>query len=630
MTPPSAASERLRGEGVVCLSSIDWDFIWQGHQETMRRLASDGNPVLFVENTGVRTPRLGDIPRLWARIRNWWNGVGGFREAGDNLIVLAPILLPFPYSPAASWVNGWLMERAVSNWMRATKRNSPILWTFLPTPLTHEIISRIDPALVVYYCVDDFSSSSEAAGAVETAEAELFRRADLVFVTSHRLLLRARSFRPNAHFFPFGVDFDRFEAKRTRQAPEPHDIAGIPHPRIGYIGGVHRWVDLELVRAAAAARPELHFVFIGPIQTDVSILRGLPNVHFLGSRPHSDLPDYIAAFDCGIIPYRLARYTESVYPTKLNEYFAMGLPVVSTPLPEVIKYNEANEGLVAVAVDPQEFLTRLDESLERRDLARNSRIAAARRNGWDSRLAEMSGLLARRLDERRADPKVLGGLLPRLAHHYRAATVAIGAAALLGVAAVRWTPLVWLMSEPLKLSQAPEHADAAVVLGGGAGESGQIGQGHEERANRALQLYQQGYVKKIVFCSSSQLKTNELEIMRAIALAKGVLEEDILAESRGGGTLEMVRNANRLAREEGWSKVLLVSSPYHMRRAVLVWRKQAPDLAVIPTPAHRSGYYGYHEGRGTRSFRRGPTWAQFRGLMQEWFTLIYYACRGWL
>ena len=70
-------------KNIVCISSIDWDFIWQGHQEIMPTLAGRRNRVLFVENTGVRSPRLRDLPRLRQRILNWWRGTKGFRTGRD-------------------------------------------------------------------------------------------------------------------------------------------------------------------------------------------------------------------------------------------------------------------------------------------------------------------------------------------------------------------------------------------------------------------------------------------------------------------------------------------------------------------------------------------------------------------
>lgn len=60
----------LRGKQIICLSSIDWDFNWQGHQEIMSRYATAGNRVLFVENTGIRIPRWPDLPRLQQRMQN--------------------------------------------------------------------------------------------------------------------------------------------------------------------------------------------------------------------------------------------------------------------------------------------------------------------------------------------------------------------------------------------------------------------------------------------------------------------------------------------------------------------------------------------------------------------------------
>src|SRR3990172_2252811 len=107
----------LKNENIICISSIDWDFIWQGHQEIMATFARQGHRVLFIENTGVRPPRLRDLPRLTHRIRNWWRGVKGFRKERENLFVYSPIILPFPYSRVARWVNRGLLLRALQRWI---------------------------------------------------------------------------------------------------------------------------------------------------------------------------------------------------------------------------------------------------------------------------------------------------------------------------------------------------------------------------------------------------------------------------------------------------------------------------------------------------------------------------------
>ncbi|MGH7899309.1 MAG: hypothetical protein ACREQQ_15240, partial [Candidatus Binatia bacterium] len=213
---PSAGQEAaaLSDQDILCFSSIDWDFIWQGHQEIMSTLAARGNRILFVENTGVRTPALRDLRRVLHRIRNRWQSTKGFRQVRENLVVYSPLILPFPYSRVARSVNRRLMMRALRQWMRASDSHRPIFWTFLPTPLALDLIRELDPKLTVYYCVDDLASSSRQARRITTSEIELFRRADLVFVTSERLRARAVAYGRHVHSFPFGVSFPKFENAR--------------------------------------------------------------------------------------------------------------------------------------------------------------------------------------------------------------------------------------------------------------------------------------------------------------------------------------------------------------------------------------------------------------------------------
>ncbi len=81
---------------IICISTIDWDFVWQGHQEIMSTLAREGHRVLFIENTGVRSVTLKDLPRLRHRLLNWRRGIKGVRKVMDNVYVYAPLVLRFP------------------------------------------------------------------------------------------------------------------------------------------------------------------------------------------------------------------------------------------------------------------------------------------------------------------------------------------------------------------------------------------------------------------------------------------------------------------------------------------------------------------------------------------------------
>jgi hypothetical protein len=109
----------VHGANIICLAAIDWAFNWQIPQEVAAGLASAGNRVLFIENTGIRRPHLDDLDRLRARLRNWRATPGGLRSASEGVDVLSPMILPLPYARWAQAVNQPLLRRAIERWLAA-------------------------------------------------------------------------------------------------------------------------------------------------------------------------------------------------------------------------------------------------------------------------------------------------------------------------------------------------------------------------------------------------------------------------------------------------------------------------------------------------------------------------------
>jgi uncharacterized SAM-binding protein YcdF (DUF218 family) len=109
--------------------------------------------------------------------------------------------------------------------------------------------------------------------------------------------------------------------------------------------------------------------------------------------------------------------------------------------------------------------------------------------------------------------------------------------------------------------------------------------------------------------------------MRAMAIDQGVPDSAIMLEQRATNTLQNVTFVDDILRDRHWSRILLVSSPYHMRRAVMVWKKQAPDVEVVPTPVEHSQFYDHG---------RGANLEQVRGIIQEYLAILGYWRRGWL
>ncbi len=607
---------------VVCISSIDWDFIWQGHQEIMSRLAAAGHRVLFVENTGVRAPRARDLPRLRQRLRNWWRGTKGFREERPNVFVYSPLLLPLPYSRVARTVNRFLLARALRRWMRAIGFDRPIVWTFLPTPLAMDLIADLDPAATIYYCIDDLAASSPGARRIVTTEERLFREADLVFVTSERLRQRAARFNAHVHLFPFGVNFERFDRVRQDGSPPPADVGSLARPVAGYLGGLHQWIDQQLIVDVAARLPDVTFALVGPAQMDVSALERCPNVRLLGQRPHEAVPAYVKAFDVGLVPYRVAEYTLNVYPTKLNEYLVMGIPVVATDLPEIRGYNARHGDLVAVAGDAAGFADAIRRALgDSSPDEVSKRIAAAHQNSWHTRVAEMNTLIDEALARRAAAAPRWEETLRRLYRDNRTHVAAVLVALVAAFVLVFETNIVWWGAAPLRASAPLSPADAIVVFAGGVGESGKAGGGTQERLQRAIDIYQERYAEHLVFSTGYTYSFPEAELMRSAAVEQGVPAAAIVLERQSKNTYENVRYTADIFRQHGWHSMLLVTSPYHMRRALLVWHHVAPDLRVIPAPPARSQFYDH---------TRGATLEQVEAIAHEYAAIAGYWLRGWM
>ncbi|MBI3457924.1 MAG: YdcF family protein [Candidatus Rokubacteria bacterium] len=613
----------ITGRDIVCASSIDWDFLWQTHQEIMSTLARAGNRVLYIDNTGVRAPRLSDLPRIGRRLRTWWGSAHGFRMEGENLFVYSPLILPFPYSRTARLVNRLIIHRALRQWMSVMNFSAEIVWTFLPNAFALDVIKSFHPLVVVYHCADNFAKSSRGARRIGALERQVFTAADLVFVTSEELFKYAAAHSADVHLFPAGVSLAKFEKIREApDAPRPADAPRGDRPVAGYVGALHgAKIDVELLRGLAERHPELDLLLVGPVLTDVSALRALRNVYLVGEKPHDAIPYYIRTFDVALIPYRVTDFTDNVYPVKMNEYLCMGKAVVSTPLPEVRRFGEAHPGCVAVASGAEEFGQRIAEALREDGARAQARIAAARANSWESRIAGMSALIADRLRNRSARRRLAWreAFLAQIEGPRRR----LLAPAL--VILVVWlllfqSPLPWMAAAPLRLEDPPVRADAILVLGAGMGESGKAGEGYQERAARAVELYRGGYAPNLVFASGYVYVFKEAEVMKALAVDLGVPAEAIVLETRAWSTYETIVLVRQILEARGWRSVLVVSAPYHMRRVSLVFRKQAPAVAVRFEPAHSHFYrHGW-----------GASLAQLRGIAHEYLAIAYYALRGWI
>ena len=590
----------------------------------MTRFARNGNRVLFIENTGVRSPCVSDIGRIKNRILNWRKGVRGIRKIEDGLYVYSPLVLPFPYLRIARFINKQLMFAVLFKWLKTVGFSEPIVWTFLPTGLTLDLIEKIEPRVLVYYCIDSFQASSKDARKIKMTEEALLKRADLVFVTSRELFRYCSRHSSEVHYFPFGVNIENFKRTLLECGGQPEDMKAIKRPVAGYIGGIHKWIDFDMVRYVAAGNRDISFVFCGPIQEDVTGLSDLANVIFLGQKKPEELPAYVKSFDVALIPYRIAEYTKNVYPTKLNEYLSIGKAVISTDLPEVVRFNGENGGIVRIAATKEDFARNVREALGRPldEKERSLAVGAAEKNSWAIKVGQMSALVDAIARKKKLEREV--SWKANLSKVYKGAGIGIAKLALavgLLYMLIFHTPLVWYIAEPLRVNDGPERSDAVAALGGGVGETGRVSQGYQERVGRAVDLYKRGFAGKVLYASGYRYIIREADVMKALSVSMGVPPEDIVIDDVSSDTYKMVLRLKDLAVARGWKKIIVVSSPYHMLRLKLLCDKHLAGLKVLYMPVEDSEFYA--RGRSVRP-------EQIRGIAQEYAAIVYYKMMGYI
>jgi UDP-galactopyranose mutase len=275
-------------------------------------------------------------------------------------------------------------ERALETVRELAAGRAPLVWLY--TPMMLRLAEAFPDAPLVFDKMDELAKFAQADPRIAPRECEVLARADVVF-SGGRSLHRTVQHRARiARCYPSGVDVEHFERARTA---EPHpDLAPYRGGKVyGYVGVIDERVDLALVDALAAAHPSATVAMVGPLaKIEESALPRRRNIAYLGKREYADLPALLAGFDVALMPFALNEHTANISPTKTLEYMAAGLPIVSTPVPDVV---EDHADVVHVARDRDEFVA-LVERAQRPDPLREQRAHEKTRAAtWDAIAAAM-------------------------------------------------------------------------------------------------------------------------------------------------------------------------------------------------------------------------------------------------
>jgi len=375
-----AKARLLHGRDMICFSH-DWGGDPLSKTHLMRLLARD-NRILWVNSIGYRLPTAtrADASRVFRKLQAV---VEPLRQPIPSLFVLNALAIPAYGSALIRALNHRLLTWQVRAALRRLGFRRPINWVF--NPAAGVVAGSLGEDMLIYYCVDEYTQFTGVdSQALAMLEQQLVRRANLVIVSAERLFAPRAQLNPHTVLVRHGVDYHHFRKALELETEVPADIAQLPRPIIGYFGLIAPdWVDVALLNHVARRFPHGSLVLLGKQAMNLGPLPDLPNVHLLGRKPYESLPAYCKGFDVALVPFPISEVTLNANPLKAREYLAAGVPVVSTPVPEV-----AVLGPCRIAADPESFVREIQAALADCS-SRRLRSETMQRETWEARLDEV-------------------------------------------------------------------------------------------------------------------------------------------------------------------------------------------------------------------------------------------------
>lgn len=364
---------------LIVFSHLRWDFVYQRPQHLLSRMAKT-HPVIYVEEP-VHT----DEPAHFEET-----------SPAPGVVVLRPHtpLREAGYHPDQIRV----IQPLLAEYIRSNGIDDTLAWFY--TPMALPFLSMLEPAVVVYDCMDELASFKDAPDGMRQQELALMKCADIVFTGGVSLYEAKRDLHPNVHCLPSAVDVDHFAPSRLDEF-SPHAWqalalqAHLSRPRLGYFGVIDERMNLKLLDSLALAHPHWSIVMVGPVaKVDPGSLPRRDNIHWLGAQPYARLPYLVRDWDVCLMPFALNDATQFISPTKTLEYLAAEKPVVSTAVRDVVSlYGE----VVHIANTKADFIELCESVLEKAErpqsLAKGAAGNAVSYLSWHATAKSMLNLI---------------------------------------------------------------------------------------------------------------------------------------------------------------------------------------------------------------------------------------------
>ncbi len=385
---------------IVMLGTVEWLVVRSVAEYTAMEFAKAGCRVLFVEPFNSLPTLLREA--AWQKRKR--SSDFGLRSVGDRMWVYRPPPLGIPGGSRWNWpttVNGKILGHLLKPVLQQLGFDRPVVYTYLYNSAS--ALSSIPSELTVYECGDEdaaMARSDKQRTLVQNHDAELCRQADLVLTVTEELAIPRRKFNPETYEVPCAGDVDFFAKALMPDTVVPADIAALPKPVLGYMGGLDPWkMNVQLIIHIATAHPEWTIALVGYVWFgfDPKQFARCANIHVLGSKKYEDFPGYLKGMDVCLMPFPLNGITLNGDALKCYEYLSAGKPVVSSPVPAAKRMSS----VVEIAETPDQFVDAIERALlQPSELAAVRTAAVANGHTWRHRAKEKMRLMNQRLQQK--------------------------------------------------------------------------------------------------------------------------------------------------------------------------------------------------------------------------------------
>ncbi|MDD3320611.1 MAG: glycosyltransferase [Paludibacter sp.] len=379
----------LKGENIICIANTSWFGNYaKSTVQIMERLALN-NRVLFVEYPYT-------VKDILSTLRGKQNAPAarmvGFKKrlqlidssVGSKVynLVTPPGIPVFFLKNEKLFrfffgINVLIYKISLKKTIKKLKFDNPIIVTAYNPFYGLSLLNKLKEKAHIYYCYDGVESGFFGKRIFDY-EDNFSKKVKTIITTSDFLNKQKLSINVNSHVVKNGVDFPVFE-KFSKKEVFKRD-----RKKVGFIGSLDPRFDIETVETAVKALSDFDFEFTGDPRNQQlkARLSKYPNVKFFDPIKPNDVPELLATYDVGIIPYIVNEVNRNIYPLKINEYLAVGVPLVMTPFAILPEF----EGLVTVSHSIDDFVEKLKIETQTDTPEKiKARIAFAASNSWEAR-----------------------------------------------------------------------------------------------------------------------------------------------------------------------------------------------------------------------------------------------------